>query len=47
MKKHKHVKAKSPREKIVVVIERLEKVVGAGDAAITTCAQHSYCSVPD
>jgi hypothetical protein len=45
--KRKHVKPKSPRAKVLVVIERLEKVVGAKDAAITTCAEHAYCSPPD
>lgn len=45
--KRKHVKSKSPRAKVVVVIERLEKVVGARDAAVTTCAQQNYCLPPD
>ena len=44
--KRKHVKPKSPRAKVVVVIERLEKVVGARPAAITTCASAGYCSPP-
>lgn len=45
--KRKHVKPKSPRAKVLVVIERLEKVVGANSAAITTCAEHAYCLPPD
>lgn len=45
--KRKHVKPKSPRDKVVVVIERLEKVVGAADGTITTCAQHAYCATSD
>ncbi len=46
MKKHKHVKSKSPREKVVVVIERLEKVVGARGEAITTCSDTGHCRPP-
>ncbi len=45
--KKKKVKSKSPRAKVLVVIERLEKVVGAvgaKEAAITTCTDHAYCS---
>jgi hypothetical protein len=45
--KRKHVKPKSPRDKVLVVIERLEKVMGATDGVITTCAQHAYCATPD
>jgi hypothetical protein len=45
--KRKHVKPRSPRAKVLVVIERLEKVVGAQEAAFTTCAEHAYCSPPD
>ena len=45
--KRKHVKSKSPRDRVVVVIERLEKVVGSRDAAVTTCTQQAYCSPPD
>jgi hypothetical protein len=43
---NKHVKSKLPREKVVVVIERLEKVVGARAAAITTCSDTGYCRPP-
>ncbi|HEX8113313.1 MAG TPA: hypothetical protein VF516_36535 [Kofleriaceae bacterium] len=48
--KQKKVKSKSPRAKVLVVIERLEKVVGAvgaKDAAITTCTDHAYCAPSD
>lgn len=45
--KKKHVKPKSPRAKVLVVIERLEKVVGAAPPAITTCVEHAYCLPPD
>ena len=41
--KRKHVKPRSPRDKVLVVIERLEKVVGAQEAAFTTYAEHAYC----
>lgn len=44
--KHKQVKPKPPRAKVVVVIERLEKVVGTKEAAITTCVEHAYCLPP-
>ena len=44
--KRKQTKPKSPRAKVLVVIERLEKVVGAQDGAITTCFEHTYCSPP-
>lgn len=45
--KRKHVKPKSPRAKVLVVIERLEKIVGAQEAALTTCTDHAYCSPQD
>jgi hypothetical protein len=44
--KHKHVKSPSPRAKVSVVIERLEKTVDKKDAAPTTCAPHAYCIPP-
>lgn len=44
--KQKHVRPKSPRLKIAVVIERLEKVVGANDAAVTTCVEAGHCRPP-
>lgn len=44
--KHKHKKSPSPRTKVSIVIERLEKTVGKKDAAPTTCAEHAYCLPP-
>jgi hypothetical protein len=44
--KHKHVKPKSPPLKLAVVLERLEKVVGMKDAALTTCVESGHCRPP-
>jgi hypothetical protein len=44
--KQKRAKPRSPRAKVLVVIERLEKVVGASGAVITTCVEHAYCLPP-
>jgi len=44
--KHKYVKSQSPRAKVSVVIERLEKTVDKQRTAPTTCAEHSYCVPP-
>lgn len=44
--KHKHVKSQSPRAKISVVIERLEKTVDHKAASPTTCVEHAYCMPP-
>ena len=44
--KKKHVKPKSPPLKLAVVLERLEKVVGMQDAAVSTCAEGAHCRPP-
>lgn len=44
--KPKHVKSPSPRAKISVVVERLEKTVDAKAALPTTCVEHAYCMPP-
>lgn len=44
--KHKHVKSKSPRAKVSIVIEKLEKKVDKADAVSFTCVSHVYCIPP-
>ena len=44
--KHRNVKPRSPRLKLSVVIERLEKVVGSSEAAVTTCWETGHCRPP-
>ena len=44
--KPKHVKSPSPRAKLSVVIERLEKTFGKKDAAISTCSDTGHCRPP-
>jgi hypothetical protein len=41
-----HVKSKSSREKLSVVLERLEKTFGKKEAAITTCVESGHCNGP-
>lgn len=45
--KPKHVRSQAPREKLVVVIERLEKTFGKKDAAVTTCWSGGHCNPPN
>jgi len=44
--KTKHAKSKS-REKLSVVLERLEKNFGKKEAAFTTCSSTGHCFVPN
>ncbi|HEX3476996.1 MAG TPA: hypothetical protein VHT91_18360 [Kofleriaceae bacterium] len=44
--KPKHTKSRS-REKLSVVLERLEKSFGKKEAAITTCSSTGHCVSPN
>jgi hypothetical protein len=45
--KHKHTKRpSSPRAKLSIVIEKLEKRVGEAEVVLSTCVQHTYCMPP-
>jgi hypothetical protein len=44
--KPKYAKSKS-REKLSVVLERLEKTFGKKEAALTTCSSTGHCFTPN
>lgn len=41
----KQVKARSPRTKVSIVIEKLEKKVGDDSLPWTTCSSTGYCAL--
>jgi hypothetical protein len=45
--KSKHVRSKPSREKLSVVLERLEKTFGKKEAAFTTCVDAGHCNNPN
>ena len=45
--KSKHVKSKPSREKLSVVLERLEKTFGKQEAAFSTCSSTGHCNNPN